>query len=124
MKRYINANEPSLRDKLSAAYLEAFQADFQTHGVSVIEQLRNKSPDKYAEIAARLIAATEPRPDPESAANADSLPELGRRLLKSVGLAEDLITDEMVQEAVAANEKFVATLEAIRDSSQCEQQLN
>src|SRR5215475_15083978 len=97
MRKKPKANEPSLRDKLSAAYLEAFEKDFAANGVSVIEQLRNKSPDKYAEIAARLIAATEPRPDPESVANADSLPEFGARLLKSVGMTEEAITDDEIQ---------------------------
>jgi hypothetical protein len=52
--RKLKPEEPSLRAKLSTAFLEAFERDFAANGVAVIEALRNKSPDKYAEIAARL----------------------------------------------------------------------
>src|SRR5262245_21615299 len=113
MKKKLKADEPSLRDKLSQSYLEAFQADFAANGVSLIEQLRNKSPDKYAEIAARLIAATEPRPNPDGIANANSLPELGMRLLRSVGMAEDAISESAIEEALAANSRFITALEEI-----------
>src|SRR5215475_14306365 len=102
MRKKPKANEPSLRDKLSAAYLEAFEADFAANGVSVIEQLRNKSPEKYAEICSRLIAAAEP-PRGDGAADANSLPELGARLLRSVGMAEDAISESAIEEALAAN---------------------
>jgi hypothetical protein len=57
------ASEPSLRDKLSQNFLSAFESDFKQNGVAAIESLRQKSPEKYAEIAARLIAATEPKPE-------------------------------------------------------------
>ena len=53
--------EPSTRDKLSASFLKAFQNDFETYGGETIEKLREESPSKYAEIAAKLIAAIEPR---------------------------------------------------------------
>jgi hypothetical protein len=51
--------QPSLIDKLGDAFVKAFEADFQVHGVEVIEQLRQKAPEKYAEIATKLIAAAE-----------------------------------------------------------------
>jgi hypothetical protein len=51
--------EPSLRDKLSANFMRAFESDFETHGAEVIEQLRQKHPDRYAQIATQLIAAVE-----------------------------------------------------------------
>jgi hypothetical protein len=105
--------EPSLRDKLSAAYLEAFQADFAANGIAVIEALRNKSPEKYAEIAARLIAATEPPAEKSGIAAANSTEEIGRRLLQQVGLPDP--TDEEVEQAIRANDVFIAQLEEIRD---------
>jgi alcohol dehydrogenase class IV len=107
--------EPSLRDKLSAAYLEAFQADFAANGIAVIEALRNKSPEKYAEIAARLIAATEPQQDPKGLAAANSLHEVGRRLLQQVGLPEPL--DKQIEQAIEANDKFIQALEHIKDTA-------
>jgi hypothetical protein len=41
--------------------------------------------------------------------------DLGRTLLQSIGLAEDLITPAMIQAAIEANNAFIAHLEAIRD---------
>ena len=93
--RKAKATEPSLRERLSQSYLEAFEADFRAHGISVLEQLREKSPEKYAEIASRLIAASEPKPD--GFENAKTMQEIGLRLLKSVGLSEEAITDERLR---------------------------
>jgi len=89
--------EPSLRDKLSQNFLRAFETDFDTHGVEVIKQLRQKSPEKYAEIAAKLIAAIEPRG--EGFDSCRSKEELGRALLESVGANEYEITEDMIAEA-------------------------
>jgi hypothetical protein len=100
----------SLRDKSSAAYLEAFQADFEAHGVAAIEALRQKSPEKYAEIGSRLIAATEPASVTDFSV-CNSMQDIGRKLLQSVGVNEP--TDEMVEQAIAANDAFIARLEEI-----------
>lgn len=55
---------PTLIDKLGDSFVSAFEVHFRTHGVSVIEQLRQKAPDKYVEIGAKLIAAAEQPPSP------------------------------------------------------------
>jgi hypothetical protein len=110
------ANKPSLRDKLSANFLAAFESDFAENGVAAIEQLRLKSPEKYSEIAARLIAAVEPKPD--GFAECKSMPDVARKLLKSVGCDEALVSDQMIEEALAANDAFIARLQAIRDAAQ------
>jgi len=116
-KKAQKANEPSLRDKLSANFLKAFETDFDTHGVEVIEQLRQKSPEKYTEIAARLIAASEPKPD--GFESCQDMREIGIKLLKSVGCEdEDAITEDMIAEALKAQEVFIAGLKAIRDAAQ------
>jgi hypothetical protein len=78
-------SEPSLRDKLSAAYLEAFQKDFEANGIAVIEALRKESPAKYAEIASRLIAATSPPEKKEGFASDTSMQAVGRRSVKACG---------------------------------------
>jgi hypothetical protein len=111
--RKTKATEPSLRDKLSQAFHAAFQADFAANGVAAIEALRQKSPEKYSEIAARLIAAIEPQPDGFNSAN--SMPEIGKRLLMSVGADEFSLTEDQIQAAVEANDDFIARLEQIRD---------
>src|SRR5262245_33793787 len=40
-----------------------YLADFETYGVGVIEKLREMSPEKYVELAGRLIMTTEPPQD-------------------------------------------------------------
>ena len=80
----------------------------------MIEQLRNKSPEKYAEIAARLIAASEPRPD--GFENAQSMEEIGLQLLRAIGF--DAPDDASIQAAVEANDTFIEQLKAIRDRAQ------
>lgn len=117
-------SEPSLRDKLSAAFLEAFQSDFEANGVAAIEQLRNKSPDKYTEIAARLIAATEPQSQPTGFASGDSMEDIGVRLLESVGAPRDTITEAMVQAAINANDAFLERLAQIAQDAQMRIALN
>jgi hypothetical protein len=104
--------EPSLRDKLSENVLRAIEADFAENGVAAVELLRQKSPEKYCEIATRLIAATEPKSD-NGFGSANSMQELGTRLLASVGLNPDAATPEMAELAVAAQEDFVAVLTRI-----------
>jgi hypothetical protein len=49
-------------------------------------------------------------------AQANSMKEIGKRLLQSVGLATP--DDASVAEAIEANDAFVARLEAIRDKAQ------
>ena len=115
--RKSKAAEPSLRDKLSENVLRAIEADFAENGVAAVELLRQKSPEKYCEIATRLIAATEPKSD-NGFGSANSMEELGIRLLVSVGLNPDAATPEMIEAAVAAQEDFKAQLEAIRDAAQ------
>jgi hypothetical protein len=101
----------SLREKLSAAYLEAFEADFAENGVAAIQQLREKSPEKYSDIAARLIAATEPTLQNDFS-TCNSQEDIARKLLHSVGFSEP--DDASIQEAVELNNKFIADLEAIK----------
>jgi hypothetical protein len=101
----------SLRDKLGENFLRAIQSDFEINGAAVIEQLRLKSPEKYTEIAARLIAATEP------SANMDAQPnstwEIGKNSLLEIGCNEFEISDEMIEQAIAAHVRLVTELETI-----------
>jgi len=110
------ADEPSVRDKLSASFLKAFQSDFETHGIETIEKLRQKSPEKYAEIAAKLIAAIEPKS--EGFEQCKDMESIGRRLLKQVGVDEYECTAEMIEQAIAAQDVLIAKLQAIRDEAQ------
>lgn len=103
------ASEPSLRDKLSAAFMKAMQSDFETHGAEVIERLREVDPAKYTAIAAQLISTIEPKDGYE---DCQSHEEIGRRLLQSIGFSEP--DDASIQAAVELNKAFVDGLQRIR----------
>jgi hypothetical protein len=107
-------SQASARAELSADFLRSFQADFKAHGKEVIERMRLESPAKYAEIASRLIAASDP-PSETGFASANSMEDIGRRLLKSVGLAEP--GEAAIQAAIEANDTFVTRLQAIAQAS-------
>jgi hypothetical protein len=124
MKRKQKSGEPSLRDQLARGFLEQLAADFAEaeNGKAVIEALRKEKPDKYAELVARLIAAREPEQEPTGIKGANSIREVGERLLQAIGLFDP--SDEQIEEAISANNRFVAMLEAIRDRAALGEELN
>jgi hypothetical protein len=105
--------QPSLIDKLGDAFVKAFEADFQVHGVEVIEQLRQKAPEKYAEIATKLIAAAEKPASPGDFSRCKSVEDIGRLLLAQVDVPEEAMDEEMVAKAASAQEDFIAQLRRI-----------
>jgi hypothetical protein len=112
MARKTQSGSP--RAKLSSDFLEAFQQDFAKHGAEVIAKMRLESPSKYAELAGRLIAASDP-PEGGSLKDCNSMTEIARRLLKSIGVDEP--DEAAIQAAVEANDVFVKRLEAIAQAS-------
>jgi hypothetical protein len=103
--------EPSLRDRLSANLLAALEEDFRIHGVAVIEKMREAHPERYIETAAKLIMSAEPPQDGWD--SVQSIHEMGARLLESVGVPRDAITETMVEAAIAAQDNFTAALAEI-----------
>jgi hypothetical protein len=103
--------EPSLRDRLSANLLAALEEDFRIHGVAVIEKMRETHPERYIETAAKLIMTTEPPRDGFD--TAETMDDLGRKLLQSVGLPEDAATSEMIERAIEANDRLIDELSQI-----------
>lgn len=110
-------NPPNLRDKLSQAFLTAFDADFNEHGVDVIQQLRMKDPVRYAELAGRLITAAAQPGDPSDYSRCQTEEEICRKLLLQVGLTEDQLTPDMLRLAEAANTEFVNKLLVIAEGN-------
>ena len=47
--------KPGMRQRFSKAVIDAFAKDFQHHGGSVIEEVREKDPATYLRIAASLV---------------------------------------------------------------------
>jgi hypothetical protein len=102
------------RLRLSAAFLESLEKDFEANKDEVIQALRKESPKAYAELLGRLVMTADP-PAEGTFASANSMADIGRRLLKSVGLAEP--DEAAIQAAIEANDSFVARLQAIAQAS-------
>src|SRR5262245_47688602 len=109
-------SEPSLRDRLGASFMAALEADFQKHGVAALEKMREASPERYCELATKAIASAEPLGTVFS--EAKSMRDIGIGLMKQVGVSEDNMSEAMIEAAIAANDEFVARLEAIRDDDE------
>jgi hypothetical protein len=110
--------EESLLTQLGVP-LRDFVKDFKTHGANALQQVREKNPEKYLELAAKLagLVATL-KPEAHPLAKARDREELAAELLKTVNVAEDQITPLMIEQAMAANDQFLARLEQIRDAAQ------
>jgi hypothetical protein len=111
------AKAPNLRDKLSQAFLSAFDADFQEHGVDVIQQLRAKDPVRYAELAGRLITAAQDPANPNDYSTCQSEEEIVRKLLLQVGMTEEQLTPQALEQAGTANAEFIARLLVISEGN-------
>ena len=101
---------PNLREKLSANLLRALEEDFAANGVAALEKMRLASPERYCELAAKLIAQSEP-PDPNDVNNAKSSEDLMRYALAKMGIANP--SEQQLEMAVAANTRFMSELEMI-----------
>jgi hypothetical protein len=102
------------RLRLSASFLESLERDFEKNKDAVIEALRKESPRAYAELLGRLVMTADP-PEGGGLGDCKSMTDIGRRLLKSVGLAEP--DEAAIQAAIEANDTFVARLQAIVQAS-------
>jgi hypothetical protein len=108
--------EPTLLEELSKP-LKDFVEDFRLHGKEAIEQVRRESPSKYLELSTKLaglVAVLKPEATPKP----KTMEEVGFRLLQSVNCPEDLITGEMVEDAIKENDRLIEQLQAIRDRAQ------
>jgi hypothetical protein len=102
------------RLRLSASFLESLERDFEKNKDAVIEALRKESPRAYAELLGSLVVTADP-PEGGGLGDCKSMTDIGRRLLKSVGLAEP--DEAAIQAAIEANDTFVARLQAIAQAA-------
>jgi hypothetical protein len=110
--------EASLLEQLGAP-LRDFVADFKLHGKGALEQVRQESPSKYLELSTKLAGLVAMlKPESDGISKARTMQEIAVALLKSVGLEDESeLTPDMIAQAVAANDAFIAQLEAIRDAA-------
>jgi hypothetical protein len=111
MRKKTKTAEPSARDKLSADFTQRLEQKWREHGDTILDAACRESPTKVAELIARLVATTEPTG--QGFDNCRNMQDIGARLLLSVGITDP--TDDMIAQAVACNDAFIAKLEAIRD---------
>src|SRR5262245_1830630 len=103
----------SLVEELSEP-LRDFVSDFKLHGKSALETVRERSPEKYLELSTKLLPLVAAlNPGASGFSDCQSQNEIAVRLLRSMGVSEFDISEQMVADAVQANEKFVATLKNI-----------
>jgi hypothetical protein len=107
---------PSVRDKLSEQFLKALEEDFRLHGAKVLAEMREAAPERYAELAGKVITSAADPPDPNDLAGAETMHELALRMVRQIGF--EAPDEASIHEAHAAVDSFVAALEVIRDRRQ------
>src|SRR5262245_34667043 len=106
--------EPTLLEQLSEP-LRDFVNDFRAHGKSALEQVREKSPEKYLELSTKLLPLVAAlNPGVNDFADAKDMRGIGIALLKSVGCAEFDMDETMIADALEANDTFIERLQGIR----------
>jgi hypothetical protein len=116
--RKAKPTEPALIDELNKP-LRDIVNDIKAHGLDALQTVREKSPEKYLELATKLLPLVAAlNPGVSELAEARSMEDIGVQLLRSVGLTDDQMDGELIAQAIAANDRFVAALEEIRDKSQ------
>ena len=110
-------SERSVRTKLSDNFVRALSNDFETHGNEIIEQLRLKHPERYAELVGRLIAGEQNAPDEKQKTAPATTEGIAREALREVGMADEDIDEADIRLGVDAYSQFLTKLEQIRDSN-------
>jgi hypothetical protein len=112
----LKANEPSLLQELNEP-LRDFVADFKLHGKSALEQVRERSPEKYLELSTKLLPLVAAlNPGTSDFADCRSVNDIGVKLLQSVGFSEP--DDASIEAAIKLNDQFIDNLLAIRNAAE------
>jgi hypothetical protein len=109
-------SEPSLLNQLSKP-LRDFVADFQEHGADTIKKVREDNPTKYLELTTKLlplVVALNPGVETEFF-DCQSMADVGARLLRSIGVDPETITEDMIAAVIEANDEFMGRLERIKE---------
>jgi hypothetical protein len=107
------SREPSTRDKLGTKFAAALEADFEIHGTATIEKLRERSPEKYAELVLKYVVKSEEELGPTDFSDCQSMEDIACKLLQQIGLSEFQMTERMLAKAVEAHDRLVAELQEI-----------
>jgi hypothetical protein len=118
MKRNEKDNRDSRRD-LSNDFVHALAADWKEHGTKTIEQVREKTPEKYCELISKVVPREMLIASDGTAATDINGPKTSRdiadHLLGDVGLSHP--SDRDRERALEAYDALIASLESIRDQA-------
>ena len=78
------------RNKLGTEFLEKMLADFQKHGESVIEKVRDEKPDQYLKVVASIL----PKEIELGEDTIDSIASVIMQRRKRAGLIEMVLVDD------------------------------
>jgi hypothetical protein len=110
-ERKAKSSEPSLLDQLNGP-LKDIVNDFKENGATALETVRARNPEKYLELATKLLPLiVSLNPGASDFSKCHSMQDIGTRLLQSIGLTDP--TDEQIAEAIKVNDDFIARLERI-----------
>src|SRR5262245_13351876 len=122
--RKAKPTKASLVEELSEP-LRDFVSDFKAHGKSALEQVRERSPEKYLELSTKLLPLVAAlNPGASGFSDCQSQNDIAFRLLRSMGVSEFDISEQMVQDAIEANDTFVATLRNIAALAQTSDEMH
>ena len=115
MKRNGKDNRDS-RHELSNDFVRMLSEDWQQNGKASLEKVREKAPDRYCELIAKVVPK-------EMLIASDHLPadangpkkDIADRLLADVGLSHP--SDQDRKRALEAYDTLIASLESIRDQA-------
>ncbi len=113
LSRKSSKNDRDPRHDLSNDFVQALAADWKEHGAATIEAVRQKTPDRYCELIAKVVPKEMLISADRRAVDFSDCPdmqEIGRRLLLQTGIHEVAITDTMIAQTVEANGNFVDRL--------------
>jgi hypothetical protein len=113
MKRNLDS-----RHDLSNDFVQALADDWKQHGIKAIEQVREKTPERYCELISKIVPREMLIASDRLAAE-DNKPktskDIANRLLADVGLSNP--SDQDRERALLAYDTLIATLECIRDQA-------
>jgi hypothetical protein len=111
MTKKVKSTEPSLLDQLNGP-LKDIVADFKENGAAALEAVRQRNPEKYLELATKLLPLIiQLNPAGSDFSGCRSMQDIGTKLLLSVGITDP--TDAQIADAIKANDEFIARLQGI-----------
>ena len=116
MKRNGKDNRDS-RHHLSNDFVRALADDWRQHGIKAIEQVREKTPEKYCELVSKVVPKEMLIASDRTAETNEPMTshDIADRLLADMGLSEP--NDSHRERALQAYDILIATLQEIADEA-------